>query len=366
VANPAVVFGGPSPEHDISVLTGLQAARTLSNAGRAPTCLYWSKSNDWFEADPSLEGKDFADGPPRKARPLRLVVGVGGGFFGEGGALRKERPLPISAAVVCCHGAPGEDGTLQAALDLAGIPYSGPDRAWAALGMDKLAFGEVCRAAGLPVLPREAVLDESAWSPSFDGPYIVKPRFGGSSIGVVVAADAAAVSAVCRQSVHLRAGAVVEPYRPASVDLEIAVRRFPSLELSAIALPERRGDIYSYREKYVGGEGMLGAPRELNPDLPEATVKLVHEAATAIAKVCRMRGVARVDFLVEGDDVWVNEVNTIPGSLSKYLWEPQVPFIALLDAMIEEALATPTVAWTTEGADGTALRSAGSIAGKLG
>jgi D-alanine-D-alanine ligase len=366
VASPAVIFGGPSPEHDISVLTGLQAAHALAHAGRAPTCLYWSKGNDWFEVDATLEAPDFADGPPRKARPLRVVTGTGGGFFGEGGALRKERPLPISVAVVCCHGTPGEDGTLQAALDLAGVPYTGPDRAFAALGMDKLAFGEVCRAARLPVLPREAVIDDELWSPSFDGPYIVKPRFGGSSIGVAVAADAAAVSALARQSVHLRAGAVVEPYRPESADLEIAVRAFPSLDLSAIARPVRGGEIYSYREKYIGGQGMLSAPRELNPDLPEATVKLVREAATAIAKVARVRGVARVDFLAEGEDVWVNEVNTIPGSLAKYLWEPAVPFVALLDSLIAEASARPTVTWTTDGADGTALRSAGSIAAKLG
>jgi len=366
VASPAVVFGGPSPEHDISVLTGLQAARALANSGRAPTCLYWSKGNDWFEVDPALEGSDFADGAPRKARPLRLVVGTGGGFFAEGGALRKERPLAISAAVVCCHGAPGEDGTLQAALDLAGVPYTGPDRAFAALGMDKLAFGDVCRGAGLPVLPRATVPADGAWSPSFDGPYIVKPRFGGSSIGVAVASDAAAVAALVRQSVHLRAGAVVEPYRSSSTDLEIAVRVYPALELSAIARPERGGEIYSYREKYVGGEGMLSAPRELDPDLPDPVVKLVREAATAIARIAPVRGVARVDFLVEGDDVWVNEVNTIPGSLAKYLWEPAVPFVALLDAMLEEAAATRTVAWTTDGADGTALRAAGSIAGKLG
>ncbi|HZQ59362.1 MAG TPA: hypothetical protein VFA84_15085 [Acidimicrobiales bacterium] len=366
MANPAVVFGGPSPEHDISVLTGLQAARALAGAGRAPTCLYWSKGNDWYEVDALLEGRDFADGPPRKARPLRLVTGVGGGFVGDGGALRKERPLSLSAALVCCHGAPGEDGTLQAALDLAGIAYTGPDRAWAALGIDKLAFGEVCRGAGLPVLPREAVIEEDGWSPSFPGPYIVKPRFGGSSIGVVVAADAAAVAALARQSVHLRAGAVVEPYLEGSFDIEIGARAYPALELSAMAKPERSGAIYSYREKYVGGEGMVSAPRELNPELPEPVAKLVREAAATIARVCRLRGVARVDFLVDGGAVWVNEVNTIPGSLSKYLWEPAVPFVSLLDAMIEEAAARPTVAWTTEGADGTALRSAGSIAGKLG
>ncbi len=366
MANPAVVFGGPSPEHDISILTGLQAARALAHVGRAPICLYWSKTNDWFEVDASLEGKDFAAGTPRTARRLRFWAGVGGGFVAEGGALRKERPLAISAVIVCCHGAPGEDGTLQAALDLAAIPYTGPDHASAALGMDKLAFGEVCRGAGLPVLPREAVINEPGWSPSFSGPYIVKPRFGGSSIGVVVAADAAAVSALCQQSVHLRNGAVVEPFRSSAIDLEVAVRTYPALELSAISKPERRGDFYSYGEKYVGGEGMLSAPRELNPDLPGPVLKAVREAATKVAHVARLRGVARVDFLSEGDDVWVNEVNTIPGSLSKHLWDPTVPFVSLLDAMLEEATARPTVAWTTEGADGTALRSAGTIDGKLG
>jgi len=361
VSSPAVIFGGPSPEHDISILTGLQAARTLAGAGRAPTCLYWSKTNEWHEVDAALEGADFADGVPRRARPLRFVAGAGGGFVGEGGALRKERPLPISAAVVCCHGAPGEDGTLQSALDLAGIAYTGPDAAGAALGMDKLAFGEVCRGAGLPVLAREVV---GEGPPSFAGPYIVKPRFGGSSIGIVVAADAAAVTAAARQSVHLRRGAVVEPYRDDAADLEVAVRTYPSLVLSAISKPEKGRGVYSYKEKYVGGEGMLSAPRELNPSLPGKVAEVVRDAATAVASLARLRGVARVDFLLDGDEVWVNEVNTIPGSLSKHLWD--VPFIEVLDGMLAEAQARPTTAWTTDGADGTALRSAGSIAGKLG
>jgi D-alanine-D-alanine ligase len=365
--SPAVIFGGPSPEHDISILTGLQAARTLAKAGRSPTCLYWSKTNTWFEVDDRLEGVDFADGVPRGSRPLRLVVGSGGGFVAESGTLRRERPLDVSAAIVCCHGAPGEDGTLQAALDLAGVPYTGPDAAGAALGMDKLAFGEVCRGAGLPVLAREVVDTADGWSPAFDGPYIVKPRFGGSSIGIAVAADAAAVRAVARQSVHLREGAVVEPYREDAVDLEIAVRTYPELSLSAIALPDRRSGIYSYEEKYVGGEGMAGAPRRLNPELPGRTAGTVRQAVETISRAARLRGVARVDFLLEGEAVHVNEVNTIPGSLSAYLWvDPAVAFVDLLDAMLEEAVRRPTTHWTSEGADGTALRSAGTIDGKLG
>ncbi|MHB8467371.1 MAG: D-alanine--D-alanine ligase family protein [Acidimicrobiales bacterium] len=357
MARPAVIFGGVSPEHDISILTGLQAARALGDV----VCLYWTKTGEWYEVDAGLEGRDFADGVPRKARAVRLVIGPGGGFVGDD---RKGRPIELSAAVVCCHGAPGEDGTLQGALDLAGIAYTGPDAAGAALGMDKLAFGAVAAGAGLPVLPRVAVVVEDGWAPPFGGPYIVKPRFGGSSIGIAVATDAAAVVAVSRQSVHLRAGAVVEPYRPDSVDLEIAVRTHPVLELSAISKPESTG-IYSYEQKYVGGEGMTSAPRTMNPDLPGSAAKVVRESATAVAAIARLRGVARVDFLLEGDDVHLNEVNTIPGSLAKHLWAP-LPFADLLRSMLDEAVARPTTHWTTAGADGTALRSAGDIARKLG
>jgi D-alanine-D-alanine ligase len=372
VPSPAVIFGGASPEHDISVLTGLQAGRALAAAGRRPICLYWSKTGEWFEVDPGLEAEDFADGVPRRPepRPLRLVTGPGGGFVSGGGALRKERPLELEAAVVCCHGAPGEDGTLQAALDLAGVRYTGPDVAAAALGMDKLAFGAVAARAGLPVLEREAVVDRDGWSPGFPGPYIVKPRFGGSSIGIATAADAATVVALLRSSVHLAAGAVVEPFRAEAADLEIGVRTWPELQLSAISKPERTGapgEFYSYRQKYVGGEGMVSAPREMNPDLPGAAAKAVREVAAAIAGLCRLRGVARVDFLLDGEDVWLNEVNTVPGSLAKHLWvDPDLPFADLLDGMLREASARPTVAWTTAGADGTALRSAGTIASKLG
>jgi D-alanine-D-alanine ligase len=366
VASPAVIFGGRSPEHDISILTGLQVERALSAGGRAPTALYWSKTNEWFEVDAGLEASDFpAEGVPRKARPVRLVAGVG--FVADGGALRKERPLDITAAVVCCHGAPGEDGTLQAALDLAGVRYTGPDMAAAALGMDKLALGAVAESPGLRVLPRVGVMPDEGWTPPFAGPYIVKPRFGGSSIGIETVADAATILALARNSVHLRGGAVVEPYREGADDLEIAVRTYPSLALSAISRPERTGAIYSYSQQYVGGEGMISAPREMNPDLPGEGEKVVREAATTIASLSRLRGIARVDFLLDGEDIYLNEVNTIPGSLAKYLWvSPVVPFLQLLDDILAEAVERPTTRWSTVGADGTALRSAGTIAGKLG
>ena len=146
--------------------------------------------------------------------------------------------LEFEAALVCCHGGPGEDGTLQAALDLAGVTYSGPSVAGAALGMDKLAFGSVVAADGLPTLPR-SLLAPGSEPPPFGGPYILKPRFGGSSIGIDVVQDFPTALARLDVNHHLQSGAVLEPYRPELSDLQVAVRRWPSLEISAVERPIR-------------------------------------------------------------------------------------------------------------------------------
>jgi len=372
VPDVAVIFGGPSPEHDVSVLTGLQAARGLAGAPGPPPslrALFWSKTGEWYEVDPTLEAEAFVEGVPRGATKLQLNATPGGGFAEPGGRLGKARTIEIDAALVCCHGGPGEDGTLQATLDLAGIRYSGPTVAGAALGMDKLAFGAAAAAAGLPTLPR-VLLTAEGQPPPFEGPYIVKPRFGGSSIGIDVVEDVATATARLHANPHLRFGAVVEPYRPDLTDLQVAVRSWPSLQLSAVERPIRASgttDILDYRDKYVAGEGMAGANRELPAQIPAELEKELRHAAETVANVTGVRGVARIDYLSDGQHFVVNEINTIPGSLARYLWvDPPVPFATLLHDLLDEARQRPTHAYSAAGADGTVLRTAGSIAGKLG
>jgi D-alanine-D-alanine ligase len=370
---PAVIFGGPSPEHDVSILTGLQAARALAQDGQTVEAIYWTKTAEFVSVDAGLEAEAFLDGVPKGARELRLVAVPGGGFVGgKGGRLGgKERPLDISAVVNCCHGGPGEDGTLQAAFDLAGLSYTGPTVAGAALGMDKLAFGGAVAAAGLPSLPRWLIdARNSGAVPPNGGPFIVKPRFGGSSIGIQVLEDWDSAVSYGRSSVHCRRGAVVEPYRPDSFDLNLAVRTWPELQLSAIERPVRSQgstEILGYRDKYLGGEGMVSAPRELPAQIPDALEKALRDAARVVVGLADVRGVARIDFLIDGDEWFVNEINTIPGSLAKYLWVDPAPvlFPALLSDMLEEAVRRRAFFYDATGADGTALRSASSIASKL-
>jgi len=276
--------------------------------------------------------------------------------------------VPVDVVVNCCHGGPGEDGTLQGALDLAGIRYTGPDVPGAALGMDKLAFAGVAVAAGLPVLVRRLV-HASTTDVGFDGPYIVKPRFGGSSIGIKVVADIATAAAQVASSPHFQRGAVIEPYRETLHDLNVAIRAWPEVQLSAVERPLRTSgsaEILGYHDKYVGGEGMASAPRELPASLSPPVADQVRAVALDVARLVGARGVARVDFLSDGTELYLNEVNTIPGSLARYLWvDPPLSFLALLDAMVEEAGTRPTARHSAAGADGTVLRGAGAIASKL-
>ncbi len=368
MSRPAVLFGGPSPEHDISIILGLLATRALVEAGTDVEAIYWTKSGDFVGVDNDLEAADFLEGVPRKARPLRLQVG---GFQPEGGGLGKKKPLDLSAVVNCCHGGPGEDGTLQGALDLAGVRYTGPSVAGAALGMDKLAFAATCLAAGLPHLPVVALDPNDVGPAPFEGPFIVKPRFGGSSIGIEVLADWDSVTAYVRSpQPHLRAGAIVEPYKADSYDINIAVRTHPSVQLSAIEKPLRTTagtSILDYRDKYVGGEGMVSAPRELPAQIPSAWEDQIRSTARRLVAVASVRGLARIDFLAVGDQLFVNEINTIPGSLAKYLWiDPPISTSQLILDLLAEATTGPGRPYSTQGADGSALRSAGSISGKLG
>jgi D-alanine-D-alanine ligase len=368
----AVIYGGPSPEHDVSILTGLQAVHALGRAqglGRVRS-LYWSKSGDWYEVHPTTEAADFLEGVPSNGVRLRLISGPGGGFVRPKSGLRaKEDRLDLDAILICCHGGPGEDGSLQGALDLTGLRYSGPTAIGAALGMDKLAFGALMVYAGLPALAR-VPLDEDSEPPAFPPPYILKPRFGGSSIGIEVVADFATARARLQANPHLGHGAVLEPYHPEMFDLQLAARSWPELQLSAIERPLRTmagGEILGYQDKYVGAEGMTSAPRELPAKIEPELEERIRTLARRVALLVGLRGVARLDFLSDGEDLFINEINTIPGSLSHYLWiDPRLALTSQLLDLLREASARPAASYSSAGSDGSVLRVAGPIASKLG
>jgi D-alanine-D-alanine ligase len=367
VVTSGVLFGGPTPEHDISILTGLQALRELARDEREAIGIYWTKAGSFFSVACDVEAEAFVDGVPKGSGELSLRVGGDGGFFASGGRLAKERKIELDALILATHGGPGEDGTLQGLLDAAGINYSGPSLAAAAIGMDKWAFSSLVAQAGLPTLPRVLFAQDTEFLP-FEGPYILKPRFGGSSIGIDVVADLPTARARLSTNPHFANGCVVEPYREDLTDVQIGLRTYPTLDLSAIERPLRtpNAEILNYRDKYVAGEGMVAAPRELPAVLAPGQEDEIIRLTKAVAEICLVRGVARLDFLANDDELYVNEINTIPGSLAKYLFvNPPLAFGALLRDLLAEARERPTHRYSAAGADGLVLRSAGSIAAKL-
>jgi D-alanine-D-alanine ligase len=170
---------------------------------------------------------------------------------------------------------------------------------------------------------------------------------------------------------------VVEPYRPELADLNISFRTFPSLEVTALERPLRaKGDdpsgLYSYAEKYLSGDadsevGLSSAPREFPAKVAPAVAELAADLARRVADVTLLTGIVRVDLLLDEKtgDLFVNEVNSIPGAMALYLWAPTAPAAQVLKDALIEARDRRTVLPTSGFGSGIALRKAGGIAGKL-
>ena len=357
-----VAFGGPSPEHDISILSGLQAARVLQSRGAEIVCLYWTKAGLWQQVPGESEAKQFLE--PTVPGAVDLELTVPGGFV-ERKRLRSH-PLDLSVVVNCCHGGPGEDGSLAALLRLAGVRVTGPSPDAAALAMDKFATAAIAEQIGVDSIPTRLLADDI----DLPTPWVVKPRFGGSSLGVEAGVrDLETAKALARQGVS-RGGCIVQPFLEGWIDLNVAVRWAPGLELSAIERPVRDDQaILDYRAKYLrGSQGMETTPRELPAQIPEAIESRIRAMAVSIVSAMGMSGIPRIDFLWDGEEkVRLCEVNSIPGALGLYLWEAAgVPRATVLEDWIAEALRgslTPPQ-WAAS-SDGAALRVANTIASKL-
>ena len=362
-----VIFGGPSPEHDISILTGLQAARSLFDSGVDVHCLYWTKSCAWRKVPVTAEAIHFLEPEVEGSAPVLFEVPEG---FAE---RRRRRTTPIALRTVlnCCHGGPGEDGTLAALLMMAGIRVTGPRPGAAALAMDKLAAAALAQSAGVPAI--ETVL----WPPTCDGtgglperPWVVKPRWGGSSIDVEAGVeDTETVGALARRGVG-RAGVLVQPFLKGWIDLNVAVRTHPQIQCSAVERPILGdADILGYDEKYLtGGGGMESALRELPANVPATVRDEILAHATTLAEAMDLTGAPRFDFLWDGDaQVVFCEVNPIPGAWGTYLWrESGLERVELYQHLLAEADSSPASLhqWMPS-SDGRALRIASTIAAKL-
>jgi D-alanine-D-alanine ligase len=397
-----VVFGGPSVEHDVSIITAQQAMAVLSER-HTVIPLYVGKDGRWWTGEELREVSAFTQSPPRGGRPVQLRLGSPDAPFVEPSTsrLRGDRALPIGVVLNAIHGTGGEDGALLGALELSGLPHAGRGVAAFAVGMDKHLAKTVLKEAGIDVLPhrrvergeweddRAAVL--SALATDFPPPVVVKPATLGSSIGVARCERAAEVEEALELAFELDRQAVVEPFATGAIELNCAVLGRPggALRVSEVERPLGSADGLTFEDKYLsagggkgggsakgaegggggkhaaasgggakgaatgggakGGEsgaGMASADRIIPADVPPELRERVQREAEKAHRALRVAGVVRYDFFVLGAEdpasarIVVNEPNTVPGSFAFYLFEPVgLPFPELLDELLAIGLA---------------------------
>lgn len=358
--NIGVFLGGRSVEHEISILSALQAINAVDRKRFDVVPVYISKEGPWYTGPALLDIENYKDLDALKKNSVQVIP------VQKDGRLMLQRNPPsrfkdnqiawIDVALPVTHGTFGEDGCLQGLFELYGLPYVGCDVTASALGMDKVRFKQIAQQHDLPVLDSihfrckqwftdpKPYQDEIMQTIGF--PAIVKPVNLGSSIGVNVVNDAAELEEAIQLAGRFCDSIIVEKLVENLMEINCSVLGDADEVMSSVCEePLRSSDFLSFEDKYQsksgGSKGMQSSQRRIPADISEDMSKNIQELARETFLAIGAAGVARVDFLIDRktEQVYVNEINTIPGSLSFYLWESQgIHFSDLLDRLINIAL----------------------------
>lgn len=323
--NIAVIFGGKSCEHNISIATGVQAANALLNHGHRIYCIYVTREGKW------KTGKAFFDVDVFRGDPggRSVYIKPGDNRLHYSFGLKKVR---IDCAVLCLHGRNGEDGTIQGLLELCGIPYTGSGLLGSAAGMDKQMMKKLFRADKLPSIKcvvasqnerTENILKKVNFTLGY--PVIVKPSRAGSSIGIGIAHSAEELQKALSAAFMWDTKAIIERALTDFTELNCAVTSDgEKIQASLVEKPTSFSEFLTYDEKYHG-KSKYGSGREFPAQIDVELETKVRSLAIKAFESIGAEGIARVDFLLDNatGKLYINEINTIPGSLSLYLFPEQ-------------------------------------------
>lgn len=358
-----VMFGGKSVEHEISIISAVQAMKQLNTEKYDVIPLYITKENEMYTGDDLFVIESYKNITALKQKAIQVA------FARENGKtymvtkplsrkLKVEKRI-IDVAFPIVHGNNVEDGTLQGFIKTLGIPFVGCDVIASAAGMDKHFMKTILKDAGVPVLDcvvytkfdydqrRDEVVAEIM--AKYDFPVIVKPATLGSSIGITKANDKQELIDALDVATSYATKILIER---AVVELrEIncsVIGDIESAEASECEEPLNASTILSFEDKYIGNatkntdsNGMASLARQIPANLTPDQKQTIQEMAVKTFKALGCNGVVRIDFIIDkaSNEIFVNEINTIPGSLSFYLWDPVgIQYKALLDRMIDLAL----------------------------
>ncbi len=357
-----VFFGGRSVEHEVSIISAIQAINNLNKEKYDVIPIYITRENEMYVGEKIAKVEEYRHLKKLIEESQRVIL-----------VPNKDRvdivkyPLKkfgkneydyIDIAFPIVHGTNVEDGALQGYFKTLGIPFVGPDVLSSAIGMDKYVMKTVLKDNNIPVLDcLRFNMNEYTTNcddiikrveEKIDYPVIVKPINLGSSVGIKVARNKEELQEAVDYAFQFAMNILIEKAITNLKEINCSVvGDYEEANASECEEPISTDEILSYEDKYIGGskktgsKGMASLQRKIPADISAETREKIRKLAVDTFKVLGCNGVSRIDFIMDykTNEIWVNEINTIPGSLSFYLWEPiNVNYSELLDKVISSAL----------------------------
>lgn len=358
--NIGVFFGGRSTEHEISVISANQAMHAIDTENYDVTPIYITKQGRWYTGEALKDVANYRDIPKLLKQCTEIYMEP---VFDDYNIYRRKPKMfgsnivtRLDVAIPVLHGSNGEDGTFEGILDSIGIPYAGCNVLASANGMDKITMKMILQACDVPVVDY-VWFTYKQWDSKrhqmiqlveekLGYPVIVKPANLGSSVGIGRAANRETLIERVNEAEKYSTRLIVEHMVDNLHEVNCSVLGDCDDYITSVCEePIKSGEILSYSDKYMGGtkgaKGMQASQKRIPADLPASVTERIQFLAGETFRVLSCHGVSRVDVIMDADNgnIYVNEINTIPGSLSFYLWEATgIPFNELMDRLVKLAL----------------------------
>jgi len=342
-----ILFGGVSAEHEVSVISGLQVLENVDRKQFIPYAIKFTKDG-LFKYYADLNNR--LDYLTIKPQLVNFGRDDNGSFFQFSGLLKVK--IYIDAAYLVFHGGNGESGQIQGFLDILGVPYTSPNVETSAISMNKAITKQILTTNNINTVPGVYVSDERIKQNvdrvikdiKIKPPVIIKPVHLGSSIGINIATTEVELKKYLLEASHYDSEILIEKLLTNFKEFNVSVRKIDSeIQTSEIEKPILHDDILSFADKYERGGKKTGGMASLNRELPAKISKKLEQSIKKLAievfRAIRAKGMIRIDFMVTDKDIYVTEVNPIPGSMSYYLWEASgISFKNQITDLINQAI----------------------------
>ncbi len=334
--NVAVFFGGQSVEHDVSVITGALTTNSIDKREYNAIPVFVDKDGSWYTGEILKDIDEYKNLDYKKLKNVTLKFGENVLYHIKG---KKLKPLEsIAVAINCMHGERGEDGSLAGALKMCGIALASPELLASSACMDK-SFTKILlkglRIKALPSVTVDGELDEKAIFAKLRLPLMVKPNCLGSSIGITKVKQKEELASAVALAKKYGERVIIEPCLENFIEINCAgyKNQMGEIVVSECERPVGKADILSFEDKYKSGKRVFPA------DIPEELSERIKALTKRVYTALNAGGVIRIDYFISGGDIYLNEINTVPGSLAFYLFGQTLKsFTEMLNQLMTTAI----------------------------